>query len=117
MREATERDKLTLRDLGKRYGSRYEGDLIGTPDKVADGMERWFREGACDGFMISAPYQPGGFEDFVRLVVPELQRRGLYRTAYEGATLRENLGLERPAAGAWKERAASGAAASARRTA
>lgn len=117
VREATERDKLTLRDLGKRYGSRYEGDLIGTPDKVADGMERWFREGACDGFMISAPYQPGGFEDFVRLVVPELQRRGLYRTAYEGATLRENLGLERPAAGAWKERAASGAAASARRTA
>lgn len=105
VREATDRDRLTLRDLGKRYGSRYEGDLIGTPEKVADGLERWFRGGACDGFMISAPFQPGGFEDFVRLVVPELQRRGLYRTAYEGSNLRENLGLARPDVGTWRTRA------------
>ena len=96
VREATDRDGLTLRDLGKRYGSRYEGGLIGDPVEVADGLEAWFREGACDGFMVSAPYQPGGFEDFVRLVVPELQRRGLFRTEYSGASLRENLGLARP---------------------
>ncbi|MEJ8815674.1 LLM class flavin-dependent oxidoreductase [Variovorax ureilyticus] len=107
VREATDRDRLTLRELGKRYGSRYEGDLIGTPDKVADGLERWFRGGACDGFMISAPFQPGGFEDFVRLVVPELQRRGLYRTVYEGKNLRENLRLARPEVGAWRARAAA----------
>ena len=56
--------------------------------------------------MISAPYQPGGFDEFVRLVVPELQKRGLYRTRYEGATLRENLGLARPPAGAWQARVA-----------
>ena len=106
VREATARDGLTLHDLGKRYGSRYEGDFIGTVDHVVDGIERWFRAGAADGFMISAPYQPGGFEEFVRLVVPELQRRGLYRTRYEGATLRENLGLARPPVGAWQARVA-----------
>jgi FMN-dependent oxidoreductase (nitrilotriacetate monooxygenase family) len=105
VREATAREGLTLRDLGKRYGSRYEGDFVGTPDRVADGMEHWFREGAADGFTISAPYQPGGFEEFVRLVVPELQKRGLYRTQYEGKTLRDNLGLARPASGAWRARA------------
>jgi FMN-dependent oxidoreductase (nitrilotriacetate monooxygenase family) len=105
VREATDRDKLTLRDLGKRYGSRYEGDLVGTPEHVADGLEHWFRDGAADGFMISAPYQPGGFEEFVRLVVPELQRRKLFRSAYEGPTLRDQLGLDRPEHGAWRERA------------
>lgn len=105
VREATDRDQLTLRDLGRRYGSRYEGDLIGTAQHVADGLEHWFREGAADGFMISAPYQPGGFEEFVRLVVPELQRRGLHRTAYQGPTLRDQLGLPRPEHGAWRERA------------
>jgi FMN-dependent oxidoreductase (nitrilotriacetate monooxygenase family) len=106
VREATARDGLTLRELGKRYGSRYEGDFVGTPDQVADGLERWFREGAADGFTISAPYQPGGFEEFVRLVVPELQKRGLYRTQYEGKTLRDNLGLVRPQSGAWRVQAA-----------
>lgn len=109
MREASDRGKLTLRDLGKRYGSRYEGDFVGTAQHVADGLEHWFREEACDGFMIAAPYQPGGFEDVVRLLVPELQRRGLYRTAYEGTTLRDHLGLERPDSGAWQARAASNA--------
>jgi hypothetical protein len=94
-----------LRELGKRYGSRYEGDFVGTPDRVADGLEHWFREGAADGFTISAPYQPGGFEEFVRLVVPELQKRGLYRTQYEGTTLRDNLGLARPQSGAWRAQA------------
>ena len=70
--------------------------------RVADGLEHCFREGAADGFTVSAPYQPGGFEAFVVLVVPELQKRGLYRTQYEGTTLRDNLGLARPRSGAWR---------------
>lgn len=101
--EATERDKLTLEDLGRRYGNRYEGGLAGTPSQIADGMEQWFAEEACDGFTIAVPYQPSGFDEFVRLVVPELQRRGIYRTEYEGTTLRDNLGLRRPDVGAWRD--------------
>ena len=56
----------------------------------------------CDGFVIAATYVPGSYADFVRHVVPELQRRGLFHKDYAGKTLRENLGLARPAAGAWK---------------
>jgi FMN-dependent oxidoreductase (nitrilotriacetate monooxygenase family) len=70
--------------------------VIGTPDRIADTMEQWFREGAADGFIVQPPYLPGAAADFVDLVVPELQRRGLFRREYEGMTLRENLGL-RPA--------------------
>jgi len=105
VREATDRDGITLGELGRRYGNRYEGNLVGTPEHVADGLEHWFRGGACDGFMIAAPWQPGGFEDFTRLVVPLLQKRGLFRTAYEGTTLRDHLGLARPAQGDWQARA------------
>jgi N-acetyl-S-(2-succino)cysteine monooxygenase len=65
--------------------------------QVADHMEEWFTTQACDGFMIAAPVVPTGLERFIRLVVPELQRRGLFRREYEGCTLRENLGLARPA--------------------
>lgn len=104
MREITEREGLTLRELGKQYGGRVEGGFIGTAHEVADGLQEWFTEGACDGFMVQAPYQPGGFEDFTRQVVPELQKRGLFRTEYEGATLRENLGLERSSVGEWSNR-------------
>jgi FMN-dependent oxidoreductase (nitrilotriacetate monooxygenase family) len=64
---------------------------LGRTQQVADMMEEWFTTGAADGFMILPP--PGGAEDFVALVIPELQRRGLFRTEYEGQTLRENLGL------------------------
>ena len=60
-------------------------------------MEKWLNENGADGFNIMPHYIPGGFEDFVDLVVPELQGRGLFRTEYEGTTLRENLGLPRPA--------------------
>jgi alkanesulfonate monooxygenase len=67
--------------------------LIGTPKMVADTMEEWFTTGAADGFLVQPPYMPHGAEDFVALVIPELQRRGLYRTEYEGQTLRANLGL------------------------
>jgi len=67
--------------------------FVGTPAQVADAMEEWFTDGACDGFVLAATHMPGAYEDFVRLVVPELQRRGLFQRDYVGATLRENLGL------------------------
>jgi hypothetical protein len=61
-------------------------------------MEEWFTGGACDGFVLAATHLPGAFEDVVRMVVPELQRRGLFRKEYEGSTLRDHLRLDRPAA-------------------
>jgi FMN-dependent oxidoreductase (nitrilotriacetate monooxygenase family) len=67
--------------------------LIGTPTMVADTMEEWFTTGAADGFLVQPPYMPHGAEDFVALVIPELQRRGLFRTEYEARTLRGHLGL------------------------
>ncbi len=70
--------------------------VIGTPTDIADEMQRWFANHACDGFNILAPFHPGGLEAFVDLVVPELQRRGLFRDRYAGHTLRDHLGLERP---------------------
>ena len=77
-------------------------NFVGTATQVADQMEEWFN-GACDGFVIQALQTPGTYEDMVRLVVPELQRRGLYRTEYPGQTLRDTLGLARPQRGAWKQ--------------
>lgn len=67
--------------------------LVGTGADIADALQRWFEAGACDGFNILAPWHPGGLAAFVDLVVPELQRRGLFRTRYDGHTLRDNLGL------------------------
>ena len=67
--------------------------LIGTPAEIVDVMQDWFESGACDGFNITPTHLPAGCEDFVDMVMPELQRRGLFRTEYEGRTLRENLGL------------------------
>jgi len=75
--------------------------VVGGPKEVADQMEQWFVEGACDGYVIGATHIPGSFADFVKYVVPELQNRGIYRKEYTGATLRENLGLPRPAVGTW----------------
>jgi alkanesulfonate monooxygenase len=71
--------------------------MVGTPAMIADQMEEWLETRASDGFNIMFPFLPEGLDDFVDKVVPELQRRGLFRTEYEGATLRENLGLPRPA--------------------
>ncbi|HJS88004.1 MAG TPA: LLM class flavin-dependent oxidoreductase [Acetobacteraceae bacterium] len=79
--------------------------FCGSPRDVADQMEEWFAAPACDGFVIAASHVPGAYEDFVRLAVPELQRRGLFRRDFAGRTLRENLGLPRPAIGAWRNRA------------
>lgn len=70
--------------------------MVGTPTYVADQMQEWLTTEAADGFIIQASYLPGGFDDFVNLVVPELQRRGLFRTSYSGQTLRHHLGLQRP---------------------
>lgn len=76
--------------------------FVGTPKDVADGLEEWFETRACDGFVVAASHVPGAYEDFSRLVIPELQRRGLFHLDYTGPTLRENLGLDRPATGAWR---------------
>jgi alkanesulfonate monooxygenase SsuD/methylene tetrahydromethanopterin reductase-like flavin-dependent oxidoreductase (luciferase family) len=75
--------------------------FVGTPQQVADGLEEWFTSEACDGFVLAATHIPGAYEDFVRLVVPELQRRGLFHREYAGVTLRENIGLPRPQRGDW----------------
>ncbi|WP_224039700.1 LLM class flavin-dependent oxidoreductase [Paraburkholderia unamae] len=96
--ELTHRHGLTLRQLGTRYGVGPLRDFVGSAREVVDTMQHWFEARACDGFMIQAPYLPGGLEDFVRLAVPELQKRGLFRTEYSGNTLRDHLGLARPAA-------------------
>jgi len=90
------RDKLTVRQLAQRLGGYAGLAFVGSPKTVADGLERWFVERGCDGFNIMFPYLPEGLEDFVTKIVPELQRRGLFRREYEGPTLRDNLGLKRP---------------------
>ena len=90
------RDNLTVRQLAQIAGGYGGLAMTGTPRTIADAMEEWLYSGGCDGFNIMFPYVPGGLDDFVDRVVPELQRRGLFRTEYEGRTLRENLGLPRP---------------------
>ena len=91
------RTGLTLRQLYLSLATaRGHRTFVGTPEQVADALEEWFVHGAADGFNIMPPVLPTGLTDFVDQVVPILQRRGLYRTEYEGTTLRENLGLERP---------------------
>src|SRR5262245_53092513 len=91
------RGNLTLRQTAQVVaGARGKFVVRGTPEHVADVMEEWFRTDACDGFNVMPPYLPGALDDFVTLVIPELQRRGLFRTEYEGTTLREHLGLKRP---------------------
>ncbi|MCA3304381.1 MAG: LLM class flavin-dependent oxidoreductase [Roseomonas sp.] len=69
--------------------------FCGTPKRVADEMQAWLEGGACDGFVLAATHMPGTYEEFVRLIVPELQRRGVFRKEFTGTTLRENLGLPR----------------------
>ena len=96
--EMTQRRGLTLSQAGKQYGVGPLREFCGTGADVADKLEEWFRAGACDGFMLQTPYVPGGLEDFVRLVIPELQKRELFRRDYEGTTLRDHLGLVRPPA-------------------
>jgi FMN-dependent oxidoreductase (nitrilotriacetate monooxygenase family) len=92
----------TVRDFLEHSGRGRLRELptfVGTSTKIADQMEEWFAGGACDGFVIAATHVPGTYEDFTRLVVPELQRRGLFQREYRGDTLRSNLGLARPQRG------------------
>jgi alkanesulfonate monooxygenase SsuD/methylene tetrahydromethanopterin reductase-like flavin-dependent oxidoreductase (luciferase family) len=92
------RENLTIRQLYLRIaGARGHWQVVGTPSQIADVMEERFENYGADGFNIMAPIMPGGLVDFIELVVPELRRRGLFRHEYEGSTLRENLGLKRPA--------------------
>jgi len=95
--EAARRDGLSLGELCRRVaGGRGHWTVVGTAEDVADRMEEWFLDGAADGFNVMGPTLPGGLEDFVARVLPELRRRGLVRTGYEGRTLRDHLGLARP---------------------
>lgn len=90
-------ERMTVRQLAQLVGGSFGAlEMIGTPAMIADRMEEWLLSEACDGFNIMFPYLPGGLDDFVERVIPELQRRGLFRREYEGKTLRENLGLPRP---------------------
>ena len=103
--ELARKENLTVRQLAQRLGG-YSGlAMLGTPKMIADQMEEWLANRGSDGFTIMFPYLPGGLDDFVDRVVPELQRRGLHRQDYEGATLRENLGLPRPANRFFRQRA------------
>lgn len=91
-----EEEKLTVRQLAQRMGGFSGLALVGTAETIADEMEEWIETEASDGFTIMFPFLPEGLDLFVDRVTPELQRRGLLRRDYEGATLRENLGLPRP---------------------
>jgi FMN-dependent oxidoreductase (nitrilotriacetate monooxygenase family) len=90
--EWVRKEQPTIRELYLRSGITGSA-RIGTASDIADVMQEWFEASACDGFNITPATLPGGGEDFVAMVVPELRRRGLFRTEYEGGTLRENLGL------------------------
>ena len=94
--ELAEREGLTVRQLAQRLGGYAGLAFVGTPETIADEMEEWLETRGSDGFNVMFPYLPGGLDDFVDRVVPELQRRGLFRTEYEGTTLRDHLGLPRP---------------------
>jgi alkanesulfonate monooxygenase len=94
--DAAARDKLTVRQLAQRVGGYGGLSFVGTAKTIADHMEEWLTTRGSDGFNIMFPFLPAGLDDFVDKVVPELQRRGIFRKEYEGPTLRDNLGLPRP---------------------
>lgn len=94
--ERAQRENLTVRQLAVALGGYGGLSFTGSAKTIADEMQHWLETDACDGFNIMFPTIPGGVEDFVRLVVPELQNRGVFRKAYAGTTLREHLGLPRP---------------------
>jgi N-acetyl-S-(2-succino)cysteine monooxygenase len=94
--ERVKRQNPSIRELYGEVAGRGGFCVIGTAADIADVMQDWFTHDACDGFNITPTHLPGGCQDFIEMVTPELQRRGLFRTEYEGTTLRENLGLKRP---------------------
>jgi N-acetyl-S-(2-succino)cysteine monooxygenase len=89
--------QMTLRQAALRAtAAKAHWVMKGTPKEIADHIEEWFISNAADGFNLLPPHVPGTLTEFIDLVLPELRRRGLFRTDYEGKTLRENLGLRRP---------------------
>jgi FMN-dependent oxidoreductase (nitrilotriacetate monooxygenase family) len=94
--ERARRENLTVRQLAMALGGYGGLSFTGSAKTIADEMQHWLESDACDGFNIMFPTIPGGVEDFVRWVVPELQKRGIFRKEYAGTTLREHLGLPRP---------------------
>jgi alkanesulfonate monooxygenase SsuD/methylene tetrahydromethanopterin reductase-like flavin-dependent oxidoreductase (luciferase family) len=91
---------VTLADLAGHRATLLQGPrFVGTGADVADQMEEWLESDACDGFVIAATHVPGAYEDVVRMVVPELQQRGVFRDRYTGSTLRDHLGIARPEVG------------------
>jgi alkanesulfonate monooxygenase SsuD/methylene tetrahydromethanopterin reductase-like flavin-dependent oxidoreductase (luciferase family) len=98
MSEAMREQTLTVRQLYEACAASRGGmnAVVGSPRTIADRMEEWFAAGATDGFMVRVSHLPDGLEKFVKLVVPELQKRGLLREDYSGTTLRDHLGLKRP---------------------
>jgi len=101
--QASGKKNPTVRDFIHFSGrGRVHNPIIGGPKEVSDQLEQWFVERACDGFVVAATHVPGAYEDFVRFVVPELQRRGLFRKEFAGTTLRENLAMPVPQTGAWR---------------
>jgi FMN-dependent oxidoreductase (nitrilotriacetate monooxygenase family) len=91
------KEPLTVKQMYQKYGAaRGQRTVTGTPSQIADQMEAWFRNRAVDGFLIQPAVLPEGLDDFITMVIPELQTRGIFRSEYEGKTLRENLGLRRP---------------------
>jgi len=106
--QRTGKKNPTARDFVTASGrGRPRMDMVGGPKEIADKMEAWFTEPACDGFVVAATVVPGSYADFVQHVVPELQRRGLLRKEYTGPTLRDHLGLPRAERGAWRPRMAA----------
>jgi len=95
--ELGRRENLSVRQLAQRLGGYAGLAFVGTPQSIADEMQQWLMTEGSDGFNIMFPFLPAGLDAFVDKVVPELQRRGIFRREYEGRTLRENLGLPRPA--------------------
>ncbi len=97
----------TVREFIRVSGrGRVHDPIVGGVKEICDRLEQWWTEPACDGFVVAATHVPGTYEDFVQFVVPELQRRGLFRKEYGGTTLRDHLGLPVPAIGAWRRTAA-----------
>ena len=99
--ETARKHQMTVREVyEKLVVSKGHRQLIGTAAEVADDLQEWFEQGGADGFNVMPAQMPDGLNDFAEFVIPELQRRGLFRTAYEGTTLRQHLGVPNPAWGA-----------------
>ncbi|PZX07034.1 FMN-dependent oxidoreductase (nitrilotriacetate monooxygenase family) [Psychrobacillus insolitus] len=97
VKDLADRDGLSIRQLYQHIaGARGHREIIGTPEQIADQLQEWFENGAADGFNVMPPVFPEGLNDFVDYVIPELQKRGIFREEYTGTTLREHLELQRP---------------------